>query len=288
MDTLEFLKLTQKEIPLIELGELPTDPIDYAEASFIKLPLYGELLGIETVIFSNFSDLAKKLNAKLNVVAGEVQKKFHCKRQDIVSEVIESLTSNGFYSVLRQGEVKPFSTKGLEPIIALMKLKPYAPDTLLSLEDQDDALRVLAYEMAANDGLDLVQGSTVEEKIQNISFQLPLIPDYYLKTVDINEVLSNYPGIYDEYDSYLFANSPDILLRILLYTRLGISHDVLRNLRVSDIGKLRDKVADELPKQVDTKTNTNKGKSKKENMSDSDDTKSDQLDGGANTDPEAE
>lgn len=283
MDTLTFLKLALKELPKIDLSQLPDDPIGYAEASFIKVPLYGELLGCETVVFNSFNDITKKLNAKLNLISSEVKKIHGCKRADIISEVIESLSVNGLYSKLKQGDIKPFSPVGLEEIIALMGSKEYAPATLV-FNDGDDSLRTLAYEL----DLEHVQGESVEEKVKFIGLKIPFVADYSLEVIDINDILSRFPGVYAEYESFLYANTENALLLILLYTRLGITHDVLGNLRVSDIERLRKAVETEIKKEPKPKSNSAKKRSNEKAEVESEDTKSSSADSGRQLDVQDE
>jgi hypothetical protein len=258
MNTSQFLSRILTEVPEINLDEFPQDPIGYAEAGFIKLPLLGEITGAESVILNGFQSLTKKLNAKLDLLAKELKKRYNCKRADIVSEIVESLACNGLYNRLVEGKIQMFSKEGYEDLLNLME-KEYDPATLLYSDGGND-LRVMAYSMSED--LTKVQGESIENKVLSLSLKLPFISDYSMDVVDINPLLEDYKGIYEDYEAFLFSNAPTVLIRIFLFTRLGIDHDVLLNLRTSQIETLNEAVYGEIKKPEPVKSNKAKPKAK--------------------------
>lgn len=282
MNISTYLKLQKETVPTITKEDLPSDPESVLTVRFINLPLYGELLGVELLILNTLNNIAKKLNAQVNLVAAKVKKIHKCKAGDVAGGVVESLSTNGIYTALKQGEIAPFKADGLEELIQLMESKPYVSDTLV-FEDGDTALRLLAYSMTEE--LGKVQGGSIEEKVRNLSLKIPFISDYVLESVDINAILGEVPGIYDNYEAYILSRSSDILLRVLLYTRCGIDHDVLFNLRLSETEKLLSAAQSEIPAVKSPKPNS--AKAKPTEVSEEDDSKSgDQSPGDREADAE--
>jgi hypothetical protein len=254
MNTTQFLSRILTEVPEIKLEEFPQDPIGYAEAEFIKIPLLGELTGAEAIIFNGFQSLNKKLTGRFDLLAKELKKRYNCKRADVVSEIVESLACNGLYNRLVEGKIQMFKPDGFEDLLAAMK-NEYDPATLIYL-DGDHSLRVLAYSMSED--LTKVQGDSIEDKILSLSLRIPFISDYFLDVIDINPLFEDYKGIYDDYEAFLFSSSPFVIVRVLLYTRLGIDHDVLLNLRTSQIEKLAEACLGEVKKPETVKSNKSK------------------------------
>jgi hypothetical protein len=254
MNTSQFLSRILTEVPEIKLEEFPQDPIGYAEVEFIKIPLLGELTGAEAIIFNGFQSLSKKLSGRFDLLAKELKKRYNCKRADIVGEIVESLACNGLYNCLVEGKIQMFKPDGFEDLLKAMETD-YDPSNLL-YPDGDNTLRVLAYSMSED--LTKVQGDSIENKILSLSLKLPFISDYSLEVIDINPLLDDYKGIYEDYEAFLFSSSPFVVVRILLYTRLGIDHDVLLNLRTSQIEQLAEACMKEVKKPTSVKNNKNK------------------------------
>jgi hypothetical protein len=254
MNTSQFLSRILTEVPEIKLEEFPQDPIGYAEAGFIKLPLLGEITGAEAIILNGFQSLTKKLTSRFDLLAKELKKRHNCKRANIVSEIVESLACNGLYNRLVEGKIQMFKPDGFEDLLKAMETE-YDPATLLYL-DGENTLRVLAYSMSED--LTKVQGDSIENKILSLSLKIPFISDYSVDVIDINPLLEDYKGIYEDYEAFLFSSSPFVIVRILLYTRLGIDHDVLLSLRTSQIEKLAEACMKEIKKPEPIKNNRNK------------------------------
>jgi hypothetical protein len=192
MNTSQFLSRVLTEVPEIKLEEFPKDISGYAEAGFIKLPLLGEITGVESIILNGFQSLTKKLTARFDLLAKELKKRHNCKRADIISEIVEALACNGLYNRLVEGKIQMFSPDGFEDLLEAMK-KDYDPATLL-YPDGDNTLRVLAYSMSED--LTKVQGDSIENKILSLSLKIPFISDYSMDVIDINPLLEDYKGIY--------------------------------------------------------------------------------------------